>query len=336
MLAAALGAGVALGLAADRWRSDPGRDRVLELERRQRRRAEFLSGLHDVLALSGDMEQIVARITSAVIPELAEWCSIVVSADRPARRPLIRVAHADPAKVRWAEQIQVDHPYDPEARWGAAAVIRTGRREFIGHVDPQIFERPGGDILRRAGVGCVVTVPLRGALGTLGAMQLIRDGRATPFSEDDLAFVDELAVRVGSALNTAVLFERQGRSRSALDILQQVSGRIASTDSPEEVMRAALIYGTRGVDVPAGTLFLATEGGDPVAKEVVGAVEPEVREVQQATARRVIADRGIGDDHAGRISGGDRFDHRHPDADHEPHDRCHRPHGPRRSSAHCR
>ena len=74
----------------------------------------------------------------------------------------------------------------------------------------------------------MITVPLVGTLGTLGAMQLIRDSDVSPFSDDDLEFIDDLATRVGSALNTAVLFERQARGRAALDTLQQVSGRIAS------------------------------------------------------------------------------------------------------------
>ena len=38
---------------------------------------------------------------------------------------------------------------------------------------------PGGDILREVGLQSVLTVPIVGALGTLGAMQLIRcEGQA--------------------------------------------------------------------------------------------------------------------------------------------------------------
>ena len=190
----------AFGLAMDvddRHRQIDERNRLVELERQQRQRVEFIASVHDVLALSVDTEEILGRITTSVVPDVAEWCSIVVSMDRPPQRPLIRVAHRDSSKMQWAEQVQRDFPYDPEATWGAAKVIRTRRREFIAHVDQRVFDLPGGEILRQAGVGSVITVPLVGTLGTLGAMQLIRDTDVSPFSDDDLEFIDDLATTGG-------------------------------------------------------------------------------------------------------------------------------------------
>ena len=136
----------AFGLAMDvddRHRQIDERNRLVELERRQRQRVEFIASVHDVLALSVDTEEILGRITTSVVPDVAEWCSIVVSMDRPPQRPLIRVAHRESSKMHWAEQVQRDFPYDPEAPWGAAKVIRTRRREFIAHVDQRVFDLPG-------------------------------------------------------------------------------------------------------------------------------------------------------------------------------------------------
>ncbi len=238
--------------------------------------------------LSVDTEEILGRITTSVVPDVAEWCSIIVSMDRPPQRPLIRVAHRDSSKMHWAEQVQRDFPYDPEATWGAANVIRTGQREFIAHVDQRVFDLPGGEILRQAGVGSVITVPLVGTLGTLGAMQLIRDSDVSPFSAEDLEFIDDLATRVGSALNTAVLFERQARGRAALDTLQQVSGRIASSATRDEVVRTALIHGASGIGAVAGAVFLV-DGDDLVRKETVGSDETHFPAIELATARQAVA-----------------------------------------------
>ena len=281
----------AFGLAVDvddRHRQMDERNRLVEFERRQRHRVEFIAGVHDVLALSVNTDEILGRITNSVVPEVAEWCAIVVSMDRPLQRPLIRVAHRDPSKVQWAEQVQRDYPYDPDAIWGAANVIRTRRPEFIRHVDQRLFDLPGGEVLRDARVGSVVTVPLIGTLGTLGAMQLIRDNDATPFSADDLEFIDDLAIRVGSALNTAVLFERQARGRAALDTLQQVSGRIASISTPDEVLRTALIHGAAGIGADAGTLFLVDDDDALALKETVGNDEMHFSAIELDTARRAI------------------------------------------------
>ncbi|MEO5723126.1 MAG: PAS domain-containing protein, partial [Ilumatobacteraceae bacterium] len=191
------------------------RTRLIEFERRQRRRVEYLASVNDVLTLSVDTDEILDRITQSVILEHADWCSITLAIDRPRTRPSIRVSHRDPAMVLWAKEVQLSYPYDPDARWGAARVIATKRREFIPRIDQGAFALQGGEVLAKSGAASVVTVPLVGAVGTLGALQLIRSADVPAFTAADLEFIDDLASRLGAALNTAVLFERQSRGRAA-------------------------------------------------------------------------------------------------------------------------
>ncbi len=281
----------AFGLAIDideRHREIEERSRLLELERRQRERIEYLAKVNDVLALSVDTTEIIQRVTRSVIPDLAEWCSIVVAIDRRRDAPLITVAHRDPDKVKWAEQIQRDYPYDPDANWGAAGVIRSGRREVISSVDPALFSRPGGDVLEQAGMQSVITVPLVGALGTLGALQLIRCAGQLPFAPAEIDLIEELAGRLGAALNTAVLFDRQTRSRAALDTLQQVSGRIASVATTDKIAHAVLAYGSAGIRADDGVLFLVDDDGDLTAKESIGTADATTLDAQLGVASRTV------------------------------------------------
>ena len=281
----------AFGLAIDvdeRHREVEERTRLLELERHQRERMEYLAKVNDVLAYSFDAAEIVQRVTESVVPELAEWCSIVVAIDRRRDRPSITVAHRDPAKIKWAEQVQRDHPYDPDARFGAAHVIRTGRREVIPHVDPIVFSLPGGDVLREVGLSSVITVPVIGALGTLGAMQLIRgDGRPT-FDDAEIELIDELAGRLGAALNSAVLFDRQTRSRAALDTLQHVSGRIASVATTARVGQEVLTHGAAGIGADGAALLLIDDDGELTVKGALGGTEVADRDVVVDVAGRAI------------------------------------------------
>ena len=196
-----------------------------------------------MLAYSLDAAEIVQRVTESVIPELAEWCSIVVSVDRRRDHPSITVAHRDPDKILWAEQLQRDYPYDPDAPWGAARVIRSGQPEIVASVDPAVFLLPGGDILREVGLQSIITVPVIGALGTLGALQVIRIDGQMPFAPSEIELIVELAARLGAALNSAVLFDRQTRSRAALDTLQHVSGRIASVATRTRVAQEVVTHG---------------------------------------------------------------------------------------------
>jgi GAF domain-containing protein/PAS domain-containing protein len=293
----------AFGLAIDvddRHRAVEERNRLIEIERRERERMEYLAKVNDVLAYSFDATEIVRRVTEAVVPELAEWCSIVVAIDRGRDRPAITVAHRDPDKVKWAEQLQRDYPYDPDAKWGAARVIRSGRRELIPNIDPAVFALPGGDVLREVGLQSIITVPVVGALGTLGAMQLIRCEGQAEFAPSEIELIDELAGRLGAALNSAVLFDRQTRSRAALDTLQHVSGRIASVATTTKIVQEVLTHGSVGIHADGGALFLVDDDGDLVLKEATGGSDAEDHDVELAVAQHamdaasvVIADRDI-------------------------------------------
>jgi GAF domain-containing protein/PAS domain-containing protein len=281
----------AFGLAVDvdeRHRDIEERIRLLELERRERERIEFLSKINDVLAVSVDLVEIVQRVTTSVIPDLGEWCSVVVAIDRRRDRPWISVAHRDPEELIWAEQIQKDHPYDPDAKWGAAAVIRSGRRELVNEIDPAVYALPGGDVLERAGLQSVITVPLVATLGTLGALQLIRCHGQPPFEPSEIELIEEIAGRLGAALNSAILFDRQARSRAALDTLQQVSGRIASVATTAKIIHAVLAYGSAGIRADGGALFLADDEGDLTVKESVGTVDEATQEVQLRVAQQSV------------------------------------------------
>ena len=281
----------AFGLAIDideRHREIEERTRLLELELRQRERVEYLAKVNDVLAYSVDAAEIVLRVTQSVIPKLAEWCSIVIAIDRRRDRPTITVAHRDPQKLKWADQIQHDYPYDPDASWGAARVIRTGRREFVPSIDPAVFSLPGGEVLRELGLKSVITVPLIGALGTLGAMQLIRCEGQPPFEPSEIELIEELAGRVGGALNSAILFDRQTRGRAALDTLQQVSGRIASVATVDKIVHAVLAYGSAGINADAGVVFLLDDFGELVVKEATVRADDATRDAERDVATQAI------------------------------------------------
>lgn len=281
----------AFGLAVDvdeRHREIEERTRLLEIELRERERIEFLSRVNEVLAYSVDTSEIMHRVTSAMIPDLGEWCSIALSIDRPRHRPSIVVSHHDPEKQRWAEQVLRDHPYDPNADWGAANVIRTARRELINSIPAEAFDLPGGEVLRQAGLSAVITVPLVASLGTLGSLQLIRGEGQPPFDDADIELIEELAGRVGSALNSAVLFERQARGRAALDTLQQVSGRIASLATSPKIIHAALAYGSAGVHADGGSLFLIDDDGELRARESIGTVDTDTRDAQVSVGTNAI------------------------------------------------
>jgi len=281
----------AFGLAADvdeRHRQIEERTRLMEFERRQRERAEYMASINVVLSKSVDIEEIVKVVTTTFTPGFADWCAIVVSIDRPRSSPLINVAHHDPDKVRWLHQLLAQYPYDPDGRWGLSAVIRTGEPELVAKVDFRDLAGVESDVLANVDPASVISVPLVGALGTLGAMQVIRGSAASPFSNTDLEFVDEIGGRVAAALNTAVLFQRQARARAALETLQMVSGLVASIATSDEIVQATIVHGGRGIRATSGSLFLTGADGALAAKEEFGQAHEAHRTAELDIAQRAV------------------------------------------------
>ncbi len=289
----------AIGLAWDvdeRHRELDERARLLDVERSARARAEFIAEAHEVLTRSVDVNEIMSQVTNSAVPELADWCAAVLALDQPQRSPLIVTAHSDESMRVWAEEMQRQFPYDPEAPFGAAKVIRTGEREVLHGLSGVLDHTPRNtrELLLAADVDSVVTVPIKGPLGVLGSLQLIRGKDRPAFSPGDLEVADELATRCGAALNTAVLFARQATSASALETLQRVSGWLARAATVRDVARAVITHGISGLRADGAALFVvgdsSTEGAGLSVLASDGVSEGECELALRALSERCIAD----------------------------------------------
>ncbi|MBI5088958.1 MAG: SpoIIE family protein phosphatase, partial [Actinobacteria bacterium] len=295
-----------VGLVVDvdeRHRVLDERANLMNLERAARQRAEYLSRVQGVLATSLDIGEILGRVTEAIVPDLGDWCSAVLAVDRPRHDPLIVAAHHDPQMRAFAAEVQRQFPYDPDAPWGAAQVIRTGQREVLtGLADLIVPGTVEGDVIARADVDSMVTVAIVGPLGVLGALQLIR-GRGRPtFSATELELIDDLAGRCGAAVHTAVLFTRQATSRAALDTLQRFSGSLASASTRLDVARAVIAHSMPGVRAAGAAIFVVTPDGLRLLA-CDGLSNDEVDALEQHSA--AVVDGGEGpDDHTVEVRGG--------------------------------
>jgi serine phosphatase RsbU (regulator of sigma subunit)/PAS domain-containing protein len=213
------------------------RNRLLQYERRERARADYLAAVNAAIADQLDLHEVLRRVAGAVVPDLADWCSFVIVADRPREQPLIVYEHADPEMVRAARELLEEHPFDPDARFGAAEVIRTGVVEFVPDI-PAEFVRAADGALDRFEPRSAVTAPLSGPLGIIGSIQLLRTGDRR-FVEDEVDTVVELADRVGVVVSNAVAFARQDRLRTMLDLLQRLNGRFAVSSTRQEIVDVA-------------------------------------------------------------------------------------------------
>jgi PAS domain S-box-containing protein len=196
--------------------TEQGRQHVLEATRdlTVRRAAEerlaLLAEAGAVLAGSIEYEQTLANIARMVVPRLADWCVVDVLSARAALERLA-VVHADPAKVRLAEELRRRYPAEPDSPYGAPAVLRTGQPELVPEIPADFFERAARDpeqlaLFQGLGLRSYMLVPLRARSQVLGVISFVSAESGRRYGVDDLRTALELADRAALAIDNARLY----------------------------------------------------------------------------------------------------------------------------------
>ncbi|HUF30131.1 MAG TPA: ATP-binding protein [Gemmatimonadaceae bacterium] len=193
----------------------------------ERKRAEedqrFLARASAVLATSLDYEGTLESVPRLAVPLLADWCALaVVEADESIR--LVLSGHADPARASDLEQLQHHYPSDLHSPWLATGVLRTGRSELIEEVTDEWLAKRVSDqdqrlVLRKAGLGTLLSVPVVARDQVLGALTMVRSSSDKRFDGNDLVLADDLASRAALAIDSARLYLTAQRATRARDVV---------------------------------------------------------------------------------------------------------------------
>jgi PAS domain S-box-containing protein len=190
-------------------------------ERIHRERLELLAGVNDALAHSNNRQEIMAGVARAVVPRLADWCSLHVLPDPTARVPEVETYHVDPELVAYAQGLTERFPYDPDAPTGVPRIIRTGQSEFYPDIDEGVLAAVDADdearaIIDQLALRSAIGVPLVKRGRVVGALQLIMTESRRHYTADDLALAEAVASRVAASLENRRLAEEQQRIATTL------------------------------------------------------------------------------------------------------------------------
>jgi PAS domain S-box-containing protein len=251
---------------ARRSRAEAERGRLLREEQTARteveaarRRLAFLAEASRVLASSLDYETTLHRVAHLAVPTLADWC-IVDVAEEDGSINRLAVAHADPSKGAWAEELLGRFPPRQDARHGASMALRTGQPELIADASgrlelllpstsdtgaPQHLE-----VLRHIAPKAFMVVPLMARGRTTGAITFVAAESERRYGPAELALAEDLASRAGTAVDNARLYQEAQEavaarqdflSVAAHELKTPITGIVTSTD-----------LALRQVDRPAG------------------------------------------------------------------------------------
>ncbi|MEP6999385.1 MAG: PAS domain-containing protein, partial [bacterium] len=110
---------------------------TLHAEHEAFRRESYLSRATDLLSESLDFEATLQRVATLIVPELADWTAVDLVSETTGELRQLSVAHADPEKAQWAQQLHDKFPRDMQAARGIPNVIRTGLPELHPYISDE-------------------------------------------------------------------------------------------------------------------------------------------------------------------------------------------------------
>jgi serine phosphatase RsbU (regulator of sigma subunit) len=168
----------------------------------------FLAEASARLSSDLDYEATLTAVAEAAVPWFADWCAIALAEDGVLRT--IAVAHTHPDRMALVRALQERYPNDPESDQGGYRVLRTGQSTLVPEVTDELLAQLARDdehleLMRALNLRSGMSCPLKVADRVFGVISWVAGEEGRRFSEDDLAFGEDLARRAAVAIDNAQL-----------------------------------------------------------------------------------------------------------------------------------
>jgi PAS domain S-box-containing protein len=194
---------------------------ALRQAERANARLSFLASVSAELAGARTRAEVFERLTRAVVPAMADWCTLVV----PEGDELVRVAavHRQPALDQLAKRLVGTYPHSFTGPSPGVVVYRTARpmrlerlaQQIVADLDDSLASTTYGRTLQLLGDGPGLIVPVVSPGGVAAILTMVRSS-GEPFSDADLATLEEVGRRVVGALEGADRVQNQRAVSGAL------------------------------------------------------------------------------------------------------------------------
>ncbi len=183
--------------------------------------SRLLTVVAERLVDAGDRLEVLHRLTEVLVPELADWCTIIVPGDDA----LVRVAarHVDAARNELAQRLVGSYPHVYSGPSPGVVVYRSGRPLRMSHLvesinkdlDDSIASTAYGRTLRLLGDGPGLITPVIVG-GAVEAVITMTRTTGEDFSDPDMELMVDVASHVSVALVAADHVESQHETARAL------------------------------------------------------------------------------------------------------------------------
>lgn len=176
-------------------------------------RQRYLSEASRALASTLDPKQMLTQIARLAVPELADWCAVdLVGEDGSVER--VSLAHADPAQLERARELESRYPPDARSETGIAEVLRSGESRLYEEIPDVLLEEVAVDeshleLLRSLGLRSVLIVPMRFRDRAVGAITFASGRSGRRFDRWDVELAEEIGSRCAISLENARLYNER-------------------------------------------------------------------------------------------------------------------------------
>ncbi len=170
----------------------------------------FLAEASAQFAELNDPDSTLQKVAAVAVPVFADWCAVdMLDEDGALRRLAVR--HADPSKIRLAEELARRYPPQPDAKHGVLHVIATGKADIMEDIPDSLLESGARDaghlhLLRELGLKSYICVPMLSRVRTLGVLTFVMAESGRRFNASDLQLAEQLAQRAAVAIENANLY----------------------------------------------------------------------------------------------------------------------------------
>ncbi|HEX6241598.1 MAG TPA: PAS domain S-box protein [Polyangiales bacterium] len=220
--------------------------RDITIERRRERYDRYVAEVTAALAESLDVPALLARLTTLLVPGLADFCCIyLIERGSPA---LSAFAHVDPAaceRVRALVERVVPDPAQPR---GIFSVLNSAASQlYTEFSEEDLTQLAGGSAerlaaLRELDMRSVLIAPLSVQGRVLGCMALVHNQSERRYRPHDMVLADELGRRAGIAVENAYLYAAE---RAARDQVEQAARRAEEANRLKDEFLATLSHELR-------------------------------------------------------------------------------------------
>ena len=188
-----------------------GNFRNITRRKQAEERQRLLNEAGEKLVTSLDHQITLQEIAQLLVPSMADYCRIAL-VDERGRIKQIAVNHIDPGKIALVRELYEQYKGRVSSTYGLNSLLETGQSELISAVTPEVVapsaqENPALlSIIQALGLTSYMGTPLIARDRVIGAITFSSVRTERHYTQEDLAFAQELARRIALTLDNAWLY----------------------------------------------------------------------------------------------------------------------------------